>query len=146
MKPITGSCLCGKVSFEVTGSPLKFVYCHCRSCQKSSGSVHAANMAFPGDAIRWIQGEDLIGHFVDTKENPGFQRSFCKNCGSVVPKLSRNRQFWVVQSGLLDADPGMRPQACIYWAERAPWFVSGDQLTKHEGPLVEPVAPPNAGS
>lgn len=137
--------MCGKVSFEVTGSPLKFLYCHCRSCQKSSGSIHAANIAFARDAIRWIQGEDLIGEFVDTRENPGFQRRFCRNCGSVVPKLSRNRQFWVVQSGLLDADPGMRPQACIYWAERAPWYVSGDQIPKHEGALVEAVVPPNPG-
>ena len=125
MKPITGSCLCGQVAFEVTGTPLKFLYCHCRSCQKSSGSV------------TWTQGEDLIEMFVDTKENPGFPRCFCRSCGSPVPKLSRNRQFWVVPSGLLDSDPGMRPQANIYWAEHAPWFVPADQITKNEGPLTE---------
>jgi hypothetical protein len=54
-----------------------------------------------------------------------------------VPKLSRNRQFWVVPSGSLDSDPGMRPQANIYWAEHALWYVSADQIPKHEGPLVE---------
>jgi hypothetical protein len=138
MKPITGSCLCGKVAFEVTAAPLKFLYCHCRSCQKSTGSLHAANLAFPGGSVTWTQGEDHIEFFVDTKENPGFPRAFCRGCGSPVPKLSRNRQFWVVPSGLLDSDPGMRPQANIYWAEHAPWYVSADQLAQHEGPLVEP--------
>jgi len=137
MKPITGSCLCGQVAFEVTAAPLKFLYCHCRSCQKSSGSVHAANLAFPAGSVRWTQGEDRIELFVDTKENPGFPRRFCRACGSPVPKLSRNGQFWVVPSGLLDSDPSLRPQANIYWAEHAPWYVSADHLVKHEGPPAE---------
>ncbi|WP_415907840.1 GFA family protein [Oleiharenicola sp. Vm1] len=138
MTPISGSCLCGQVTYEVTGTPLRFLYCHCRSCQKSSGSLHAANLAFPGDSVRWTQGEDLVALFVDTQENPGFPRGFCRNCGSPVPKRSRNGQFWVVPSGSLDADPDLRPQANIYWAERAPWCVPVDQIPRHEGPLVQP--------
>lgn len=133
MKPIRGSCLCGKVAFEVAAAPIRFFYCHCRSCQKSSGSVHAANMAFPGGSVRWTQGEDLVQLFVDTQENPGFPRAFCRNCGSPVPKLSRNRQFWVVPSGSLDTDPDIKPQANIYWAEHAPWYLSADQIPKNEG-------------
>jgi hypothetical protein len=140
MELITGSCLCGKVAFEISGTPVKFLYCHCSSCQKSTGSVHAANLAFPEDAVRWRLGEELIERFVDTSENPGFQRWFCRCCGSPVPKLSRNRQFWVVQSGLLNSDPGMRPQANIYWAEHAPWYVSADQIAKNEGSLIEPAS------
>lgn len=138
MNPITGSCLCGKVAFEVTGRPLRFLYCHCRSCQKSTGSVHAANMAFPEGSVRWTRGEELIECFVDTIENPGFTRCFCRCCGSFLPKLSRNRQFWVVPSGLLDSDPGIRPEANIHWSEHAPWYVSADQIAKNEGSWVEP--------
>lgn len=137
MKLITGSCLCGKVTFEVTEAPLKFLYCHCRSCRKSSGTVHAASLAFPAGSLEWTKGEDLVELFVDTDENPGFPRCFCRNCGSSVPKLSRNRQFWVVPAGILDSDPGMRPQANIYWAEHAPWYVPADQIPKHNGPAVE---------
>lgn len=135
MEPLTGSCLCGKVTFAVTEAPVRFIYCHCRSCQKSSGSIHAANLAFPLGSVRWTQGEELIALFVDTIENPGFPRCFCRNCGSPVPKVSRSKQFWVVPSGSLDADPGMRPQANIYWAEHAPWCVPVDQLAKNEGTL-----------
>ena len=129
----------------MTGSPLKFLYCHCRSCQKSSGSVHAANLAFPEGSVRWTRGEELIERFVDTVENPGFPRCFCRSCGAPVPKLSRNGQFWVVPSGSLDADPGMRPQASIYWAEHAPWYVSADQIATYEGPWVEPGGTGNSG-
>jgi hypothetical protein len=135
MKTTTGSCLCGKVTFEVTGAPLKFLYCHCRSCRRSSGSVHAANLAYARDALRWTQGEDAIVQFVDVQENPGYPRRFCQTCGSPVPKVSRNQQFWVVPSGCLDSDPGMKPQANIFWAEHAPWYVSVDELPKHDGHL-----------
>jgi hypothetical protein len=135
MRTITGSCLCGQVRFALSEEPFLFLYCHCRSCQKSSGSVHAANLAFPADALRWTAGEALIQHFVEAVENPGFPRSFCKNCGSPVPKKSRNGQFWVVPSGLLDVDPGLRPQANIYWDERALWFVPADHIVTHEGAL-----------
>lgn len=138
MKPISGSCLCGKVAFEITGYPIRFLYCHCRSCQKSTGSLHAANLAFPEDSMKWLRGEDLIGRFVDTVENPGFPRWFCKCCGSPVPKVSRTGKFWVVPSGILDSEPDMRPQANIYWTERAPWLVPVDRLPKNEGALPDP--------
>ena len=137
METITGSCLCGKVAFEVCGAPLKFLYCHCRSCQKGSGSLHNANIAFPQDSVRWTSGEELIERYVDSSENPGYPRWFCRTCGSPVPKLSRNQKFWVVPSGLLDSDPRIRPQANIYWAEHASWYVSADQLAKHEGALQD---------
>lgn len=137
MTPITGSCLCGHVRFELNGAPLMFLYCHCHSCRKASGSVHNANLAFPADSLRWTHGEASIERFVDAAQNPGYMRWFCRSCGSPVPKPSRNRQFWVVPSGALDSDPGLRPQANIYWAEHAPWYVSGDQIAKHGGPMVE---------
>jgi hypothetical protein len=136
MKTISGSCLCGKVAFEVAGTPIRFIYCHCRSCQKSSGSVHAANLAFPEGSVKWTRGEDLLELFVDTGENPGFPRCFCRSCGAPVPKVSRSRQLWVVPSGSLDSDPDMVPQANIFWAEHAPWFVSADQIAKNEGALM----------
>ncbi|MDX2110641.1 MAG: GFA family protein [Verrucomicrobiota bacterium] len=137
MNTIRGSCLCGKVAFEVTGAPLMFLYCHCRSCRRSSGSIHAANLAFREGSVRWTQGEELVAKYIDAEENPGFPRCFCKNCGSPVPKLSRNGKYWVVPSGCLDSDPGIRPQANIFWSEHAPWYDSVDQLPKYDGPLVQ---------
>ena len=137
MQPITGSCLCGEVAFEVTAPPLRFYYCHCLSCRKSSGSVHAANIGFPAGSVHWTRGEVVVERFVDTVENPGFPRCFCRKCGSPVPKRSRNGQFWVVPSGLLTNDPGIRPEANIFWAEHVPWSVPVDQLPKHDGRPVD---------
>jgi hypothetical protein len=132
MTTLTGSCLCGKVTFEVTGTPIRFAYCHCHSCQKSSGSIHAANILFPEGSLKWTQGEELTQLFLDSNENPGYPRRFCRNCGSPVPKFSRNGKFWNVPSGSLNSDPVIRPQANIFWSEHAPWGVSPDQIPKHQ--------------
>jgi hypothetical protein len=32
----------------------------------------------------------------------------------------------------------MRPQANIFWAEHAPWYVPVEQIPQFEGPYVEP--------
>ena len=135
MNIVTGSCLCGGVAFELSGAPLLFLYCHCQSCRRASGSMHNANLAFPESSLAWTRGENFIERFVDTAENVGYQRWFCRTCGSPVPKPSRNRKFWVVPSGTLDVDPGLRPQANIYWAERAPWYVPGGDLPHHDAQL-----------
>jgi hypothetical protein len=41
---VTGSCLCGAVSFEVSGAFDSFFLCHCSRCRKDTGSAHAANL------------------------------------------------------------------------------------------------------
>lgn len=40
---VTGSCLCQKVRYKVTGAPLTTIICHCDSCRKSTGSAFMAN-------------------------------------------------------------------------------------------------------
>ncbi len=119
--------------FQVAKAPLSYLYCHCRSCRKTTGSVHAANIAFAKDALEWVQGEDLVQRYVDQTENPGYSRWFCKNCGSFVPCLTRKQDFWVVPSGLLDEDPGIRPSAQIFWEEHVPWGAAVESLPKHDG-------------
>jgi hypothetical protein len=130
IKVTQGSCLCGGVRFEIRGSALRFAYCHCQSCRKSSGSAHVSNIGLPKENLRWLAGEELIQVFTDEVENPGFRRAFCRQCGCAVPKLSRNGQMYVVQAGLLDGDPGIRPDVVIWWDEHAPWLKNLDALDK----------------
>jgi len=40
-KPITGSCLCGRVHYEITPPYWGFWYCHCERCRKATGSAHS---------------------------------------------------------------------------------------------------------
>ena len=126
---IAGSCLCGSVRFEIKPPLAGFRYCHCRRCQKASGSAHAANAFVPQSQFSWLAGEALIRHF----DLPGAKRfavSFCSRCGSRVPHKIRERDDYLVPAGLLDNDPGMRPENSIFWDSKAPWYVEPREIPK----------------
>jgi hypothetical protein len=58
-----GSCLCGSVRYELYQELGDFGYCHCRSCQKASGSVHAANAPIERAQFKLTSGSDLLKEF-----------------------------------------------------------------------------------
>ena len=126
-----GSCLCGAVEYEIQPPFLFFHYCHCSRCRKASGSAHTANIFLKIDRFRWTRGEDQVKRY----EYPDAQflcTGFCATCGSSLPWLSRNGRYVLVPAGGLDDVPAERPEKNIYWGSRAPWYVSVDELARHE--------------
>src|ERR1700724_2265394 len=53
---ITGECLCGTVRYEAAGNPLFAVLCHCRDCQRASGTGHVPVMGMPKSSFS-VRGE-----------------------------------------------------------------------------------------
>ena len=93
-----GSCLCAKVSYEITGNMGVFQYCHCSRCRKFTGSAHASNLfVAPGD-FSWLSGEELVGRY-DPADTKYFATCFCKNCGSSLPWLSKSEKVVVIPAG-----------------------------------------------
>ena len=56
MATMTGRCLCGQVHYTVTGDPAFSGICHCRNCQRYTGSAFETVVAFPSETIK-VQGE-----------------------------------------------------------------------------------------
>jgi hypothetical protein len=128
-KTITGSCLCGSVKFEVTPPFAAFRYCHCSRCQKATGAAHAANAFLPEKQFKWLAGESLVRRF----NLPGAKRfavAFCTECGTRVPH--KTGENMLIPAGLLDADPGARPENSIFWKSKAAWYVSPDEMKKFD--------------
>jgi len=128
---VSGSCLCGIVQFEITPPYLGFWYCHCERCQRSTGSAHAANIFMKKEQFRWVAGESNITLFIHPQAE-NYPRAFCKTCGSPVPRFARDGVRWVVQAGLLESDPGIRPEHNIFWPLHATWYEDPEHLPKHE--------------
>src|SRR5215218_7897914 len=125
--PITGSCLCGNIAFAVKGPFSAFRYCHCSRCQKASGSAHAANLLVPSDQFEWRKGEDRIRRY-DMPQAERFSVWFCETCGTRVPHKIRTREDMLIPAGVLDQDPGMRPQNNIFWTSKAPWYTEPQEI------------------
>ena len=45
------SCRCGKLTAVATGDPVRVSVCHCRNCQKRTGSAFAVQARWPGDRV-----------------------------------------------------------------------------------------------
>jgi hypothetical protein len=114
-----GSCLCGKIRFEILGEFERFFLCHCGRCQKATGSAHAANLFSSTARVNWLSGQAMIKtfHVPATRH----ERSFCSECGSAVPSVQMNGALLVVPAGSLDSAIEARPDAHICVASRASW-------------------------
>ncbi len=129
-EPVTGKCLCGKVSYELTGNLGIFQYCHCSRCRKFTGSAHAANLLVAPGQFRWLSGEDQLGRY-EPEEAKHFATSFCKSCGSSMPWLTQSGKAVVVPAGTLDSDPQIKPTQNIFWGSSASWYQEASELPRH---------------
>ena len=126
-----GSCLCGKVSYEVSGNLGIFQYCHCSRCRKFTGSAFASNLLVLKEHFKWITGKDLVQCF-EPKETKHFATSFCRNCGSSLPWLGKTKKAIVIPAGTLNTEPPIKPTQNIFWKSKAPWFKDSSELIKYD--------------
>jgi len=125
-----GSCLCGGVTFVVTGEPIRCHNCHCSRCRKARGAAYASNLFTSADGFRLTGGEDLLVSY----KVPGarfFTQVFCRTCGAPMPRADRERNFGIVPMGGLDDDPGIRPARHIFVGSKAPWCEIADDLPQY---------------
>ena len=128
---LKGSCLCGKVRFEITTPLVAFRYCHCTRCRKATGAAHAANIVVPQSQLKWTGGEDRVKRF----DLPGARRfavSFCTECGTRMPHRIATTENYLVPAGTLDSGTAARPDQVIFWGSRADWFIETPALPRHQ--------------
>ena len=128
---VGGSCFCAKVSYEISGNMGVFQYCHCSRCQKVTGSAHASNLFVAPEDFKWLGGEDHVGRY-DPPETKYFATSFCKQCGSLLPWLSKSGRVFIIPAGTLDGDPGVRPTQNIFCGSRSDWYADASSLPEND--------------
>ena len=140
MIAVRGSCLCGGITFEITGPLLRPLNCHCEQCRKQHGAAFRSRVRVRIDDFEWLQGEELVKYY---ESSPGFRRGFCGNCGTPVVNRPGPGYKGIavnpaaaselgVPFGILDDDPGVRPESHIFVREKAPWFEIADDLPQYD--------------
>ena len=117
--PLTGGCGCEAVRWELDAVPIKAAYCHCKRCQKRTGTSSAAvAIAEPG-SFRITAGAELIRAWCP---DDGAEKHFCSECGSAL--FSRHpvdRERIAVRLGSFDSEPGVRPGARQFVDSACTW-------------------------
>ncbi len=119
-KLLTGGCLCGAVRFETSAAPIFSGNCHCRDCQRSSGSAFTPAIFVPEENVA-IQG--AVKYF-ESKADSGntISRGFCPQCGSqLFAKLQALPNALGLRAGTLDAPENFDPKANIFTASAPHW-------------------------
>ncbi len=112
--PLTGSCACGAVSFEVTAPFQSAGYCHCTRCQRRSGALWTVNAQVPAEGFAILSGHEAVRTWAPPD---GLPKAFCGECGGHL--YSDGGDVVGVRLGAVDGDPGIRPQ-WHQWLESAP--------------------------
>jgi hypothetical protein len=128
---VIGSCLCGKVSYAISGNLDIFQYCNCSRCRKFTGSAFASNLLVSPADFEWLEGEEFVGRY-ELKEAKHFATSFCTQCGSSLPWLAQSGLAVVVPAGTLDDDPQIRPSQNIFCTSRADWYTDPATLPQYD--------------
>lgn len=73
---MSGGCACGRVRYTATVKPHEAYLCHCRMCQRSTGSVSIAFVNAKLDAMNWESEPDWY------ESSPIARRPYCRECGT----------------------------------------------------------------
>lgn len=122
----TGSCLCGGVTFQMTGPLDDVIACHCEQCRKQTGnywsSTHTADIdlvMIKSDGLAWYR----------SSENA--QRGFCKNCGSTLFWKSDGSGRTSICVGSIDGKSGLKLGGHIYVDHAGDYYeIAGGEYRK----------------
>ena len=132
MQQITGSCLCGSLRYTCGSEALFTAICHCRACQKSTGTAFSV--------VVGVKKSDVVieGNSLKTYEDVGDSgqptyRHFCAECGStIMAEMAARPELTCIKAGTLDNPEALNPQLHVYWRDHQEWIGTLDALPKHD--------------
>jgi len=118
--PLEGGCACGLVRYRLDEMPYDTGWCHCRVCQRVSGSGGMVFTTVHLDRYRIIAGDRHVGSFASTDFG---SRSFCRECGSPLTIHVRHQPDEIdIAAGTLDDPEAVAPAFHIYAAKAPSWM------------------------
>jgi hypothetical protein len=118
-EPIVGGCMCGGVRFRVDEPLLGALYCHCKRCQRRSGSAFSMTALSAQGSFTITEGEDQVRRY---HAEGGWTKSFCPECGSHTHTSNPEDDTVVaIRLGCVDGDPEIRPMVHQFTAYAMPY-------------------------
>ena len=122
--PLEGGCDCGRIRYRMETAPLIVHCCHCRWCQRETGTAFALNALIEAERLVHLKEEPEV---IDTPSQSGRGQKIarCRLCriavwsyyGGAGPILR------FIRVGTLDTPQVLRPDIHIFTASRQPWVV-----------------------
>ena len=118
---LEGGCACGELRYRFASRPMFVHCCHCRDCQRQTGSAFVLNALIETERVEKLVGETRAVA-VPTDSGRPHEIHRCPSCGTAVwshydgvPALS------FVRVGTLDEPSALPPNVHIYTRSKLPW-------------------------
>jgi len=123
---LEGGCTCGHVRYKLNSKPLIVHCCHCRWCQRQTGTAFVINALFETDNVELLHG-DIFEITMPSPSGNGQKITRCPKCqvavwsnyymGGIKDGIS------FIRVGTLD-DPGkLPPDVHIFTSTKLPWVI-----------------------
>ena len=121
---LEGGCDCRQIRYRLTSGPLFVNCCHCRWCQRESGSAFAINAMIESDRVQLLAGQP---ERVKTPSASGLGQTIarCPSCRLALWSHNAGAGTWVsfVRVGTLDEPDALPPDIHIFTASKQPWVL-----------------------
>lgn len=120
---LTGRCACGSIRYELTASPLIVHACHCRDCQRITGSAFVINIWIEKEFVK-AAGAVPQSFMLKGGSGKNHEVFFCGKCGTYVWSRYHGApgQALFVRAGTLENPDAVKPDVHIFTRSKVPWL------------------------
>ncbi|HEX5462303.1 MAG TPA: GFA family protein [Steroidobacteraceae bacterium] len=122
--PLEGGCDCGLIRYRMESAPLIVHCCHCRWCQRETGTAFALNALIEAERVVHLKSEpEIIA--TPSQSGRGQKIARCPSCRLAVWSYYAGAGPIIrfIRVGTLDTPEVLRPDIHIFTASRQPWVV-----------------------
>jgi hypothetical protein len=117
-----GGCACGAVRYLLRSAPMFVHCCHCRDCQRQTGSAFVLNALIEADRMAMLSGETAPSAMPTDSGRP-HEVYRCTACGTALwSEYGGRKLVRFVRVGTLDDPAAVAPDVHIYVRSKQPWI------------------------
>jgi hypothetical protein len=122
-----GGCDCRAVRYRLRSRPMYVHCCHCRWCQRETGTAFALNALIETDRVELLAGPVDV---VDTPSHSGQGQRIarCPSCRIAVWSHYSSPHLSFVRVGTLDEPDRFPPDIHIFTSSKQPWVHLSDDV------------------
>ncbi len=132
MSALEGGCACGRVRVRLQTKPMFVHCCHCRECQRQTGSAFVINALIETSRVERLAGDTEA---VPTPAESGVPQIIhrCPMCKVAVwSHYGGRRELSFIRVGALDAPAALPPDVHIYTRSKLPWVARPESAPAFE--------------
>jgi hypothetical protein len=128
---LEGGCACGAVRYRLASEPLFVHCCHCRNCQRQTGSAFVINILIESDRVELLSAAPQA---VDAPRDDGSAQQIfrCPTCRVAVFSHYGTPHVSFVRAGTLDDPTAVAPDVHIFTRSKLPWVALPDAVPAFE--------------